>query len=119
MKVLMISIVAMIFAVVPPEDKLTGRWETKPSDKGNVTGILFKSDNNFEGYINRKPFVSGRYTLEDDIFTFTDNGCDGMKGVYKIIFFSDADSVRFQPIADSCDRRREGMIRLVMGKVKQ
>lgn len=114
----MISIVAMMFAVFPPEDKLTGRWETKPSDKGNVTGVFFKSDNNFEGYINKKPFVSGRYTLEDDIFTFVDNGCDGKRGVYKIEFFSNADSVRFQPIVDSCEGRRNGMSRLVMGKVK-
>lgn len=114
----MISIVAMIFAVFPPEDKLTGRWETKPSEKGNVTGVFFKSDNNFEGYINKKPFTSGRYTLEDDVLSFVDNGCDGMKGVYKIIFFSGADSLRFQPIADSCVGRREGMSRLVMGKVK-
>ncbi|MRG48784.1 hypothetical protein GFS24_26985 [Chitinophaga sp. SYP-B3965] len=118
MKVLMVSIVAMMFAVFHPEDKLTGRWETKPSDKGTVMGLLFKSDSNFEGYINKKPFVSGTYTYKDDTFTFVDNGCDGMKGVYKIEFFSNVDSLRFKPIADSCDKRRERMIRLVMGKVK-
>lgn len=39
-------------------DTLTGRWETEPSDKGNVTSVLFKSNNNFEGDINKKPFVT-------------------------------------------------------------
>ena len=25
---------------------LTGRWETKPSEKGNITGVVFKDDDN-------------------------------------------------------------------------
>lgn len=75
------------------KDKSTGRWETAPSAKGNVTGVVFKPDNSLEGYVNRKPFTSGRYALHDSIFSFTDNGCDGMRGVYKVIFFHDADSI--------------------------
>lgn len=99
-------------------DRLIGRWETKPSVNGNVTGVVFKQDSSFEGYINRKPFVSGKYVFRDSIFTFTDNGCDGKQGVYRIIFFSNDDSLRFVPINDSCTERREGMSRLIMGKIK-
>ncbi|MBC7888562.1 MAG: hypothetical protein H7Z13_11835 [Ferruginibacter sp.] len=100
-------------------DKLTGRWETKPSSKGNVTGIVFKPDNSFEGYINKKPFFSGTYTLKDSIFSFFDNGCVGVQGSYKIIYFSNADSVRFEYISDSCDRRRDGISRMVLGRVNK
>lgn len=98
------------------KDKLTGRWETQPSDKGNVTGVVFKADQSFEGYVNNKPFVTGTYTLKDSIFTFTDNGCEGAEGVYRVIFFNNDDSLRFQPITDTCTQRRNGMVRLVMGR---
>jgi hypothetical protein len=117
MKSMLISAAIMLLPVV--KDKLEGRWETKPSEKGNVTGIVFKPDNTFEGYVNRKPFVTGKYTLQDDVFTFTDNGCDGKQGVYRVIFFHHEDSMKFQCIADSCMERREGMNRTIMGRIKK
>lgn len=43
--------------------------------------MVFKADNSFEGYVNRKPFVTGNYVLTDSIFSFIDNGCNGIKGV--------------------------------------
>lgn len=98
--------------------KLTGRWQSPPSPTGAVTGIVFKSDSTFEGFINRKPFVSGKYVQNDSIFSFVDNGCEGKRGIYKLIFFSNEDSLRFQPIQDSCTGRMEGMKKLVVGRVK-
>ena len=100
---------------------LTGRWETGPSEKGNITGVVFKSDSTFEGYVNRKPFVSGTYTFsnEDSILSIQDGGCSGIVATYKVNFFSNADSMRFTAISDSCNERREGMQRLVMGRVKK
>lgn len=118
MKAMLISSAIILLVSFTVTDVLTGRWETKPSPKGNITGVVFKADNSFEGYINKKPFVSGQYTLENDIFSFVDNGCDGKKGVYKIVFFSDSDSLRFEPISDSCEERRNGMSRTVLGRVK-
>lgn len=116
----LITIMAAITALsfLPVRDKLTGRWETKPSEKGNITGVVFKPDNTFEGYINKKPFVTGKYTLQDNTFSFTDNGCEGRQGVYKAIFFSNSDSLRLACIEDSCTERRNGMSKLVFGKVK-
>ncbi len=99
------------------EHKLVGRWESKPSEKGNVTGVVFK-DSTFEGYVNNKPFVSGAYKLENDILSFVDNGCEGKRGVYKIIFFCGSDSLRFEPVNDSCEGRRNGMSRLILGRKK-
>lgn len=118
MKIVLISAVAMMIAFLSGEEKLTGRWESPRSEKGNVTGVVFKADSSFEGYVNKKPFVTGRYSLQDDVFTMVDNGCDGKSATYRITFFSNADSLRFTPISDSCDGRKAGMSRLVLGRVK-
>lgn len=113
----MLYSVIMVLSGFLGENKLVGRWESKPSEKGNVTGVVFK-DSTFEGYVNKKPFVSGVYKLENDNFSFVDNGCEGKRGVYKIIFFSDSDSLRFEPLNDSCEGRRNGMSRLILGRKK-
>src|SRR6478736_1577792 len=106
---------------LPSTIDLTGRWETLPSEKGNVTGVVFKNDSTFEGYVNRKPFVSGTYTFsaEDSVISLQDGGCMGVAATYKVNFFSNADSMRFTAINDACDRRKEGMQKLVMGRVKR
>jgi hypothetical protein len=119
MKTILIISAIMTFFAFTAKDKLTGRWETKPSVKGNVTGIVFKADNSFEGYVNKKPFVTGNYTVEDSVLSFVDNGCEGKKAVYKLIFFSNGDSLRFETINDSCTRRNEGMLRTILGRVKK
>lgn len=118
MKTVLIGAAILALAAFIEKDKLTGRWETKPSVNGNVTGVVFKPDNTYEGYVNKKPFVSGRYTLKDSLIFITENGCADKTGVYKIILFSNLDSLRFQSVNDSCDERREGMNRTVLGRVK-
>jgi len=114
---LMLYSALMILSAFIGANKLIGRWESKPSEKGNVTGVVFK-DSTFEGYVNKKPFVSGAYKLENDIFSFVDNGCAGKRGIYKIVFFNDSDSLRFEPIDDPCSDRRNGMSRLILGRKK-
>lgn len=118
MKIVLISAIAMMIAFFSAEDRLVGRWESPRSEKGNVTGVVFKADSSFEGYVNKKPFVTGRYSLQDDVFTMVDNGCDGKSATYRVTFFSGVDSMRFTPISDSCVGRRTGMSKLVLGRVK-
>ena len=118
MKTILISLVIMIFFAFPAKDILTGKWQSPVSPKGNVTGIIFKEDNSFEAFVNRKPFTSGKYTLQDSLFSFTDTGCEGKPGTYRLIFFSNGDSLRFEAVSDSCVDRKNGMTRLVVGKVK-
>lgn len=118
MKTILIVSLTIAMAAFISEDFLTGRWQTKPSAKGNVTTVVFKPDNTFEGFINRKPFTTGKYMLKDSLLTFTDNGCGGSEAVYRLVLFSDGDSLRFQPVSDTCTGRRNGISRLVMGRVK-
>lgn len=119
MKTILISIAAMLFYA--STDEITGRWESPVSPKGNVTGVVFKDDLTFEGYVNKKPFVSGQYSYNsnEDILTFTDNGCNGATGIYKINFFSNGDSMRFTTIVDSCAERSAGMEKTILGRVKK
>jgi hypothetical protein len=119
MKPILLSAAILLLHVCMPDDTLTGRWETKPSVNGNVTGVVFKSDNSFEGYVNKKPFTTGNYQLQDSTFSFTDNGCMNMVGVYTIHFYSNGDSIWFEPVNDSCAERKKGMSRLKLGKVNR
>ena len=98
-------------------EKLIGRWESI-SDKGNVTGVVFKDDNTFEGYVNKKPFVTGTYSFNDSIFTLQDNGCMGVTGTYTIHFYSNNDSFRIQLMHDDCEARGSGIHDRIFGRVK-
>jgi hypothetical protein len=121
MKTFFISFFATALCGFALTNELLGRWQSKPSPNGNVTGVVFRNDSSFEGFVNKKPFVSGTYsyTPKDSVFTFTDNGCKGMKGIYKIVFFSNSDSLRFLAISDSCSVRKNGMEKLILGRVKK
>ena len=116
----LLSVAAVTLLVLNSENTLVGRWAGKPSEKGNVTSVLFKADNTLEGFVNKKPFVSGTYNYNpvDSTIFLIDNGCNGVSAMYKILFFSNSDSMRFQAINDNCEERKAGMQRLVMGKVK-
>src|SRR5688572_1429379 len=114
MKTFIISVLFTLLSTFADNDILTGKWESPVSPQGNVTSVVFRADQSFEGFVNNKPFVTGNYTLKDSIFTFTDNGCDGAEGVYRLISFHYGDSIRFQYISDTCSNRRNGLSRLVL-----
>ena len=118
MKRIFVTVIIITLFAFTPKNKLIGRWETKPSPKGNITGVVFNDDNTYEGYINKKPFVSGSYSLHRNTITIEESGCNGIKATYKLIFFSHSDSLRFEPINDSCTERKGGMQRTILGRVK-
>ncbi|MGB8193968.1 MAG: hypothetical protein WCF67_18690 [Chitinophagaceae bacterium] len=117
MKTILFAVIAITLFSSTAKDKLTGRWESI-SATGNVTGVVFKEDNTFEGYINKKPFVSGFYTLRDSTFTMEDNGCMSLVGTYKLLFFNNDDSLRLELIEDPCTGRGQGTNGRVFGRVK-
>lgn len=117
MKTVLYAVIALTLFSAPAKDKLTGRWESI-SPTGNITGVVFKEDNTFEGYINKKPFTSGTYSLTDSTFAMQDNGCQGHVGNYRIHFFSNNDSFRLQLIDDPCTPRGNGSNGRRFGRVK-
>lgn len=118
MKKVMQAAVVFILLSFTIKEEILGRWETKPSEKGTVTGVVFKADKTLEGYVNKKPFTTGRYEFANNTLSFTDNGCNGAKGIYRVEFFSNGDSIRFAAIDDSCTERKTGITKLIMGRVK-
>jgi hypothetical protein len=87
MKITHAFILTILLLAITSKDKLTGRCENKLPG-GNILGVIFKPDNSIEGYFNKKPLFSGIYTWSNGIFSFEDNGCQDIKGIYKIVFFS-------------------------------
>jgi len=85
---------------------------------GNILGVIFKPDNSMEGYFNKKPLFSGTCTWNNGILSFEDNGCQDIKGIYKIVFFSNSDAMRWEVINDSCEGRKQGMNNMVFARVK-
>lgn len=118
MKQMLITPVIFFLIAFTTDDGLIGNWETKPSPKGNVTRIIFKADSTFDGFVNKKPFVTGKFQVDNGILSFVDNGCNGAQGVYKLVFFNNGDSLRFEPIHDSCEQRKIGMSKTVVGRIK-
>ena len=118
MRIYLVSFFLLVFFSFTDSNPIEGRWETKPSEKANVTGVVFKSNYEFEGYVNKKPFVSGKYSVEGEVLSFVDNGCEGKRGKYRLIFFSNSDSLRFKAIEDECIERKEGMEKTILGRVK-
>lgn len=107
-----VSCIALAFTF--RQNTILGRWETKIPDN-MIAGIVFKADNTFQAYINKKVFVAGNYDLKDNNITFSDNSCAG-KGMYHLSFF--ADSVRFNVLSDTCSGRRGDVNKAVFGRIK-
>jgi hypothetical protein len=118
MKTILFSVLAMTLLSGAGIERLVGRWESI-SSTGNVTGVVFKDDNTFEGYVNQKPFVTGTYDLVDSTFTMSDNGCMGVQGTYKLSFFSKNDSFRIHTVSDDCEARANGVNGRVFGRIKK
>ena len=118
MKVIFIVAMVLALASFTDENRLTGKWESPPSEKGNVTSVVFRPDLTFDGFVNKKLFVTGTYKLNSDTFSMVDNGCEKKNNIYKLIFFHVEDSIRFKIIQDACEGRMVGMSKVVLGRVK-
>lgn len=116
MKELILGFVFVLF-VLNISHSIVGRWETIQPD-GNKLGMVFKPNDHFEGYINKKPFVSGTYTFSDDIIIMNGNGCINMPGKYRIHFYGNADSIRWEEISDECAARKKGLNDIVFERKK-
>lgn len=114
---LLCLLILTTFSFINPPDQLVGRWQKRlPNDV--VVGAVFRSDSSFDGLVNGKFFVSGKYYTRQDTFALADGGCGlAYYGMYKFHFFA-ADSVRFTVIQDTCRGRRRGNDGLTMGRVR-
>lgn len=119
-KALIFSLIGIALATVSftdPINTITGRWQRKNAS-GRILMANFRSDGSYDGFINGKPFVSGKYYVRQDTFAISDASCNiNYYGTYRLHFLS-ADSVRFAVIQDTCGGRREGTDKLALGRIK-
>ena len=117
MKTICITVLAIVLFAFTAQDKLTGTWQGSSGARGKFN-LVFKADNSFDLLVNDVPKVSGIYTLTDSIFTMEDYGCPEIIGRYKVTFFGNDDSCRFQLIDDGCDGRNSSADNAVLFRVK-
>src|SRR6188474_567619 len=121
MRIYLITCIMMFLLAFTDTDPnpLIGKWETKPSDGGNITAVIFKDNNEFESYINSTAYINGTYTVKGKVISITDDRCGDITGTYEMIFFSHSDSLRFQAIDDECGRRKFAIENTILGRVKK
>jgi len=113
---LLVVFTLVLLAFKTPQT-ITGRWETiQPG--GNTLGMIFKPDNHFEGYVNKKPFVSGTYIFSHNTIILNGNGCIDMPGKYRINFLKNIDSILWEVISDSCAARKKGLDNVVFSRIQ-
>lgn len=113
--IILLALVTVSF--VNPPDSLVGRWQ-KRSPKGVTLGAVFRADSSYDGFVNGKSFVSGKYYVRQDTFRLQDASCNARYyGTYKLTFVT-SDSVRLMVIEDTCGGRRRGTDGLAMSRVK-
>ena len=97
-------------------NKLVGHWQTV-SPRGAVLLAVFRPDGSFDGFIDGKAFVSGKYSVRQDTLRMSDASCNvNYYGTYHL-GFSVKDSVRFTVIQDTCTGRRRGSDGLTLGRI--
>lgn len=102
------------FAIDPPSP-MVGRWQQQLN--GVTLLFNFRSDGSYDGFVNGKSYVTGRYYVRQDTIGVADGKCNPIYfGTYKLQFLV-PDSVRFTAILDTCRDRRETVPTLALGRV--
>ena len=115
MKSTCIALIGLVIFAFTGKDPLTGTWQRV--GPGNRQ-VIFREDSTFDMLVNETLRLSGKYSLKENIFTIDDYGCPDMTGTYKLSFFGNNDSCRFEVIHDACDGRRAQADGAVLFRVK-
>jgi len=123
-KTLLLSLLALAlltaFTINNASSPIQGRWEFNSVFQGQPFSflVIFRANGNYDGFLNKKAFVSGKYQMMHDTLYISDPICNSdYKGTYKVEFFAQ-DSIKFHIIQDTCRGRREGVNNMVYKKVK-
>lgn len=110
LSLLVICLLSAAFREDP--DPLAGRWEWHHVFKEGPMTILavFRTNGTYDGFANKKAFVTGTYKVKHDTLYISDATCNAKyTGMYKLKFFGARDSVQFKVIQDTCRGRRKGV----------
>ncbi|PUZ19692.1 hypothetical protein GA0116948_12315 [Chitinophaga costaii] len=105
-----LALAAGLYAFTEAPHTLQGRWENVTSTKDGTYRFLavFRADDTYDGFMNGKAFLTGKYHFQNDTLTLSDHICqEGYTGTYFVQFVT-PDSLVFRLINDTCSIRREG-----------
>jgi len=108
------------FTIKDGENSILGRWELNSIFDHQAFSflIVFRPTGKYDGFLNKKAFVSGTYEMKHDTLYIADPICNiDYKGTYRVEFFAQ-DSLKFHLIQDTCIGRKEGLSELTYKKVK-
>jgi hypothetical protein len=109
------------FTISDDPNPILGRWELKGADHGQPFSFLvvFRTNGNYDGFLNKKTFVSGTFHMKHDTLYIADPICNSAyEGMYKVQYHGERDSLTFHVIRDTCRARREGSDGFTFKKVK-
>jgi hypothetical protein len=104
---LVTSLVILVsLGFVHPQKSIVGRWQVVVPDTTKIY-VDLNSDGTFKNFLSGGQVVfQGKYTFKGDVFSIFDKGCNmNYPGKYKVTF-TDANSIYFAVIEDSCSGRR-------------
>lgn len=99
------------FKITDEPSPIQGRWEFKTVYQAQPFSFLvvFRNNGKYDGFLNKKTFVSGNYQMKHDTLYISDPICNSAyRGTYKVQYHGQADSLTFHVIQDTCRARREG-----------
>jgi len=114
-----IAFLSITFCFTQPDNRIVGRWnriQKTPDGPVNLM-FVFRADSTYDGIVNGKAFVNGKYFIKNDTMSISDNGCSlAYYGTYRIKYFAQ-DSLLFTAISDTCKQRYEGGNNLALKKM--
>ena len=105
-----IAFLSISFSFSEPDNRILGRWNriTKTPDGPIDLTFVFRTDSTYDGMVNGKAFITGKYYIKNDTMSISDNSCDlSYFGTYRLKYFA-KDSLLFTAISDTCKQRYEG-----------
>jgi len=105
-----VSVLLPVTAFTIDDNPLLGKWEHSGKSQGQPFNLMaiFRANGTYDGFINKKEFVSGVYHMNHDTLYIADATCnDKYNGTYKMEFFGKLDSLKFHVIQDTCVGRRQ------------
>ena len=101
-----------LLASTPPTNDphpIVGKWLSSRISKNEKLELManFRADQTYDGYINNKTFVTGKYWVRNDTIGISDATCNSAYfGTYKLTFRND--SLFVAGIRDTCQSRYQG-----------
>lgn len=110
-----VGLFALSSLSIDPQNLMVGRWQQQLN--GVTLLVNFRPNGSYDGFVNGKSYVTGRYFVRQDTIGLTDGKCNPTYfGTYRLQFVV-PDSVRFTAILDTCRDRREAVPTLALGRV--